>query len=85
MIKIISSKSKLSFQALKTIAASLNGLKHACQLFIDLGGLRYLFPILLQKGLKSANPKIQKEIDGIMLFIYERFKFNNFEIFNQTM
>lgn len=58
MIKLVQSKGPTSVRGLKTLALALNDRPEGCKVFVDYGGLKLVFPILVGKGLKNKSPKI---------------------------
>lgn len=63
MMKLVQAKNSLSVKAYLLIGIAIMDKKKSCGTLVDIGGLSIVYPILMRKGLKSANGEQQKKLD----------------------
>lgn len=63
MMKLVQAKNSLSVKAYLLIGIAIMDKKKSCVTLVDIGGLSIVYPILMRKGLKSANGEQQKKLD----------------------
>lgn len=67
MISQYRTKKPAAVQALKVLNYALNKNPKNCKQFIEAGGLKLIFPILMGKGLKEKKKEIAEKNQGKMI------------------
>ena len=81
MVKCLKERKLAAICAIKVINFAISGNKENCERFVDSGGLKYIFPLLMNRNMPKLQNKKEKS-SGIVYLIVPHFIFLTFEYSN---